>query len=110
MKLPTVLVIICGILQNSMYLDVEIFMNKLIKFFRENPDELYSLIPKGKEEEFFSGIKQKSIENVDKGEDATLTQNQMIEICVQINKSLEKLQNKESKLFMDTVFGKICLN
>lgn len=110
MKLPTVLVTICGILQNSMYLDVEIFMNKIVKFFRENPNELYNLIPTGKEDDFFKEIRKKSIENVDEGSEATLTQKQMIEVCVKINSSESESDEKKSKIFVDTLFGKICLN
>lgn len=85
-------------------------MNKIVKFFRENPKELYNLIPNGKEDEFFSEIRKKSIENVDEGNDATLTQKQMIDVCVKINSTIVDLENKNSQIFLDTVFGKICLN
>lgn len=92
-----------------MSIDVEIFMNKIIKFFRENPNELYNLIPKGQEEYFFSEIRKKSTDNVERGEDATLTQKQIIEICVIINGNQDDKQ-KSDNVFFDTIFGKICLN
>jgi hypothetical protein len=93
-----------------MHVEVEIFMSKIIKFFRENPNELYNLIPKGKEDDFFDKIRIVSLENVDKGEDATLTQKQIIAICVEINGENKKEVAKDSNIFFDTVFGRICLN
>jgi hypothetical protein len=85
-------------------------MSKIIKFFRENPKELYNLIPQGKEDEFFNKIRLVSIENADKGEDATLTQKQIIAICVEINGKNDKEISKEQNIFFDTIFGRICLN
>ena len=35
-----------------MSVDVEIYMNNLVKFFKENPKDLLNLVPKEKEEEF----------------------------------------------------------
>lgn len=85
-------------------------MNKIIKFFRENPKELYNLIPEGKEDVFFDKIRLVSIDNVDKGEDATLTQKQIIAICVEINQKPVETETKEHNIFFDTIFGRICLN
>jgi len=42
-----------------MSVDVEIYMNNLIKFFRENPKDLLNLIPKNKEDEFYILFEQK---------------------------------------------------
>ena len=36
-----------------MSVDVEIYMNNLVKFFKENPRDLLNLVPKEKEEEFY---------------------------------------------------------
>jgi len=33
-----------------MSVDVEIYMNGILKFFRENPNDLLNLVPKTKEE------------------------------------------------------------
>lgn len=85
-------------------------MNKIIKFFRENPKELYNLIPEGKEDVFFDKIRLVSIDNVDKGEDATLTQKQIIAICVEINQKPVETETNEHNIFFDTIFGRICLN
>ncbi len=48
--------------------DVEIYMNNIIKFFRENPTDLLNLVPKDKEEYFYTKIKKVAIENYEKGE------------------------------------------
>jgi hypothetical protein len=36
-----------------MNVDVEIYMNNMVKFFKSNPNDLLNLIPKGKEDEFY---------------------------------------------------------
>ena len=46
-----------------MSVDVEIYMNNLIKFFRENPKDLLNLIPKNKEDEFYIKIKERAAQN-----------------------------------------------
>ena len=43
--------------------DVEIYMNNIIKFFRENPTDLLNLVPKDKEQYFYTKIKEVAIEN-----------------------------------------------
>jgi hypothetical protein len=69
--------------------DVEIYMNNIIKFFRENPTDLLNLVPKDKEEYFYTKIKKVAIENYEKGEDVSLTQSQLISL---INRCLKKFQ------------------
>ena len=44
-----------------MSVDVDIYMNNLVKFFKSNPKDLLSLVPKDKEEEFYSKIKEVAI-------------------------------------------------
>jgi hypothetical protein len=89
-----------------MSVDVEIYMNNIIKFFRENPNDLLNLVPKNKEEEFYKKIRETAIKNYDKGEEVSLTQPQMIEVCVEISRD-EKIY---SHLFVKTNFGEYCLN
>lgn len=91
-----------------MSLDVEIYMNGLIKFFKQNPNDLLNLIPQDREEEFYSMIKEVAQNNIDKGEEATLTHIQLIDICRKLNaKNLEK-KSEFSKILSQ--FGPICLN
>ena len=56
-----------------MSVDVEIYMNNIVKFFKENPKDLLNLVPKSKEEEFYVKIREIALLNAEKGEDANLT-------------------------------------
>lgn len=68
-----------------MSVDVEVYLSGIIKFFRENPKDLLSLVPKDKEEDFYSMIRKYSFTNYENGDDYVLTRNQILEICVQLN-------------------------
>lgn len=97
-----------------MNVDVEIYMNNIVKFFKSNPNDLLNLIPKGKENEFYDKIREVAIENTDKGEDAPLTQKQIIDICVVLNGKTPKqdvvVEEKLESYIMGTKFGPIFLN
>ena len=104
-----------------MSVDVEIYINNLIKFFRENPKDLLNLIPKEKEDEFYIRVKEVSYTNYEKGEDAPLTQKQLIDICRVLNgRSLEdkgasEVKTSSEEFLDDRVFikfknGYFCLN
>lgn len=94
-----------------MSVDVEIYMNNFIKFFRDNPKDLLNLVPKDKEEDFYKKIRETAYRNYDKGEEVSLTQRQIIDVCVELNKPKEeKIEESVSRLFVKTKFGEICLN
>ena len=97
-----------------MNVDVEIYMNNIVKFFKSNPKDLLNLIPKEREEDFYDKIREVAIENSDKGEDAPLTQKQMIDICVVLNGKTPKedkvVEEKLESYIMGTKFGPIFLN
>jgi len=95
-----------------MNVDVEIYMNGIIKFFKNNPDDLFTLIPKGKEGEFYDKIRDASLKNIDKGEDVSLTQKQILDICVILNgKNPNDPKPEKLKSHMiNTKFGTIFLN
>ena len=93
-----------------MNVDVEIYMNNLVKFFNENPKDLASLIPYDKKEEFFDKVKKIVSENVDKGEDATLTRKQLIDLCVELNQQVDQFLIKKEGPLLFTKFGLISLN
>ncbi len=94
-----------------MNVDVEIYMNNFIKFFKENPEDLFTLIPRGKEDEFYKMIREKSLKNIETGDEPSLTQKQIIEICVVINGGDPKKPKKKLESFiMETKFGNIILN
>jgi hypothetical protein len=93
-----------------MSVDVEIYMNNIIKFFKENPKDLLNLVPKNKEEEFYVKIREVALVNADKGEDANLTQKQLMEICVILNGKHPVIDKKIRGIFIETKYGNICLN
>jgi hypothetical protein len=72
------------------------------------------LIPKDKEDEFYEKIREVASKNAENGEDAPLTQKQMIEICVVLNgktvKEDKKIEEKLESYMLDTKFGIIYLN
>ncbi len=89
-------------------------MNNIVKFFKSNPNDLLNLVPKDKEDEFYDKIRETVIQNIDKGEDAPLTQKQMIDICVILNGKIPKedkvVEEKVQGYIMGTKLGPIFLN
>lgn len=92
-----------------MSLDVDIYMNNILKFFRENPKELLSLVPKQKEKEFYDKIREVAMLNQTKGDEVALTQKQLIDICKDVNtgKSIDEIAQK---VIFFTPFGSYSLN
>jgi hypothetical protein len=92
--------------------EVEIYINQFITFFNNNPNDLLELIGDVLKDDFYKKVKQKSYDNVEKGEDVSLTQRQLISIVVELKKS----QNQEididkiESIFIQTPFGQISLN
>ena len=98
-----------------MSVDVEIYLSQLLKFFKENPDDFLSLIPKGQDEDFVEKLREVVTFNHEKGEEIALTRQQMIDICVEINKGkpIEKDEFEillEKGIFLKAPLGFICLN
>ena len=97
-----------------MNVDVEIYMNNIVKFFKSNPKDLLNLVPKEREKDFYDKIKEVAIKNSENGEDAPLTQKQMIDICVVLNGKTPKedkvIEEKLESYIMGTKFGPIFLN
>lgn len=93
-----------------MSVEVEIYMNNLVKFFNENPKDLVSLVPIDKKEEFFQLIKKRAMENVEKGDDPSLTWKQMIDLCVELNRVEDHFIIKKEGPLIFTKFGIISLN
>ena len=91
-----------------MSVDVEIYMNNIIKFFKDNPKELLNLIPVDKEDEFYDKVRQVANLNYEKGSDCTLTKMQMINICRDLNQ--EKKSHKIPIGLLYTKYGLVSLN
>lgn len=97
-----------------MNVDVEIYLNQFIAFFDKNPNELIMLIGDVDKNIFYEKVKKQSINNVEKGDDPSLTRNQIIEILVDIRKGdgtiEEPSTDEENVIYQLTKFGKIFLN
>jgi len=93
-----------------MNVDIEIYISNIIKFFKKNPKDLLNLVPKDKEQEFYTKIREVSEKNFQDGKDVVLTQKQILEICVDINTKKPDSEIKDPKVFIQTPFGEICLN
>ena len=92
-----------------MSVDVDIYMNNIIKFFKQNQKDLLNLVPKDKEEEFYLKIREVASDNVENGKEVSLTRMQLIDVCKELNqKKTEPIEIPAT--FMKTKFGLICLN
>lgn len=92
-----------------MSVDVDIYMNNIIKFFKQNQKDLLNLVPKDKEEEFYVKIREVASDNVENGKEVSLTRMQLIDVCKELNqKKTEAVEIPAT--FMKTKFGLICLN
>ena len=80
-------------------------MNNIVKFFKSNPKDLLNLIPQDKEDEFYDKIREVAIKNIDSGEDVSLTQKQMIDICVVLNGKKVKEEKVEEKVLTSYIMG-----
>lgn len=92
-----------------MSVELEIYINNIIKFFTKNPKDLSNLIPLDKKDEFFSKVREVAENNVEKGDEPTLTKQQFIEVCVEVNgKTLESHIKKNPIIY--TKWGEYSLN
>ena len=95
-------------------IDVEIYVSQLISFFETNPNDLITLIGESVKEKFFDKIKKQCYKNAEDGDEISLTQKQIIDICFIINGKVPKgdvveEEKLESHMRM-TNFGVIFLN
>jgi hypothetical protein len=92
--------------------EVEIYMNQFKGFFEKNPNDLTELIGKSNIEDFYNEVKKQSIKNYENGDDVSLTQRQIIDIVVKLN----KIENNESEIkkieqiIIKTEFAEFSLN
>ena len=93
--------------------DIDIYINQLVRFFESNPNDLMDLIGELDKDEFYNLLKEQATLNYDKGEDIILTQHQIIEVVVKLKKrdiTNEKLVIIINKVFQSTNHGLIGLN
>ena len=94
-------------------IDVEVYISQMITFFENNPSDFMDLVGTA-QDEFFQKMKEKSLENVEKGEDFILTKQQILDIVLELKapELTEKLGSIEKieQHIMKTKFGDIFLN
>ena len=106
---------VCGISQMTkiknlhMNVDVEIYMSNILKFFKDNPNELINLVPLTKKDEFFVKLREVAITNSEKGGEISLTRQQLIDVCLEINGNPLRIENN-SNVIIPTIFGEYSLN
>jgi hypothetical protein len=93
-------------------IDAEIYLNNLIGFFEKNPNDLIDLIGELKKNTFYKKIREKVYENAKKGDEITLTQQQLIDIVVGMyDEATQKGKIIEVKVpVIQTSYGTIWLN
>lgn len=93
-------------------IDVELYINQVIKFFESNPQDLFKLIGNLDKEIFYDRIKKIAIQNFEENGDMVLSKQQMIDIVVVMynEQKLELERLNIEKIFENSKFGKICLN
>jgi len=92
-------------------IDIEIYLSQIKTFFNENPEQLLKLLGQANAEDFFKGVKKIALQNMEKGEDIQLTNNQMIQLVVDLNKPKQKVQTTEVLVpYINHRFGRIYLN
>lgn len=93
-------------------IEVDIWLNQFIGFFDKNPNELTQLIGDIDKDSFYSKVKERCFKNLEEGDEVSLTQKQLIDIVVDLNKTHNRdIHSKNlDKLFEKTKFGSFCLN
>jgi hypothetical protein len=92
--------------------DVEIYVNQMVSFFEKNPNDLINLIGDTLKDKFFEKIRTKCYENLESGDEISLTQKQLIDIVVEL-KSEEIVDGKAiiiHEVFEQNKVGIFCLN
>jgi len=93
--------------------EIEIYMNRFINFFENNPNDLMGLIGELDKNEFYELVRYQCTENIEKGDEVSLTQDQIIDIVIRLKKKdLDKSRMIVivDKVFQHTKFGLIGLN
>ena len=93
-----------------MNVDIEIYLTQIFSFFQKNKGELEKLIPFAKKDIFFEEVRKTSYLNHKNGESFILTKNQIIDICVELNKPKKKNNYLDNVRYFNGPFGKINLN
>jgi glycosylphosphatidylinositol transamidase (GPIT) subunit GPI8 len=93
-------------------LEVDLYITQFRGFFDKNPNDLLSLIGDVLVEDFFKRVEEQCYKNLEKGDEVSVTRQQLIDIVVDLkSEDTEKdIQSSITKVFEHTKFGDICLN
>jgi hypothetical protein len=90
--------------------DVEIYINQIISFFEKNPNDLIDLIGELDKDSFYERVKEQCYKNLDKGDEISLTQQQLIDIVYNLKKGNKVNKDILTAIVQNTRFGPIFLN
>lgn len=92
--------------------DVEIYVNNLINFFENNPNDLIVLIGELQKEDFYNKLRQKANDNYQLNGDCVLTKTQIIDVVVDLKIPETKKETTENllKIIQKTKVGEFFLN
>ena len=91
--------------------DIDIYMNNFVGFFKKNPDQLKILIGEINPEDFFSEIKTIVEKNLLDEKEIVPTRKQMVDLLVGMNTNKNKKQITDVVIpFMEHRMGKIIMN
>ena len=92
--------------------DVEIYMNQLIGFFENNPNDLMDLIGSLQKDEFYTKLRERVEKNLEEGSDIVLTRDQILNVVLELKvpEILEYKPNDVRSIIYKTKFGDIILN
>ena len=93
-------------------IEVDIYLNQLVNFFDKNPNDLIDLIGESHKDKFFDKVREVCLQNVEKGDDVTLTNQQLIDIVLEVKGNGMTKEEFEviNKVFEKNKFGTFCLN
>jgi hypothetical protein len=93
-------------------IEVDIYLNQLVSFFDKNPNDLIDLIGESHKDKFFDKVREVCLQNVEKGDDVTLTNQQLIDIVLEVKGVGMTKEEFEviNKVFEKNKFGTFCLN
>jgi hypothetical protein len=92
--------------------DVEIYMNQLIGFFENNPNDLMDLIGTLQKDEFYIKLRERVEKNLKDGNDIVLTRDQILNVVLELKvpEIMEFKPNDLKSIVYKTKFGDIILN
>lgn len=93
-------------------LDVDIYMNNIIRFFDNNPEDLFTLIGNLDKSMFYGKVREQAVDNDKIGDGIELTQRQFVELIAKMHGVEKKPEETEKNIsiFFKGKFGDICLN